>query len=154
MILINKSASADIMRAVIKLLNDNLDIPAYDHIAEDTEPPFIQVEAVSENDFSSKTRYGSNVQIDITNYAEALETKTVQEVTGSIITLLKASNLTVPGYDVIGVNLIRNECAAADLDNITYGILSIEVWAEETDPEPDPAPETEADPAPEGNNAP
>lgn len=132
MILINKSASADVMKSIISLLTAGLSgIPVYDHVPEAAELPFVIVEAATENDFSDKTRFGSNVQIDISNYSEGLESKTVQETTSAIIELLNENDLTVPGYETVGIELIRNECASADVDNVYFGTLSIGVWVSE-----------------------
>ena len=113
MILINKSASADVLKGLYTLLSTGQSLPVYDHVPEGADLPYITIEVMSERDFSTKTNFGSNVEVDITNYAYALESKTVQEVTGTIISLLKESDLTVEGYRVIGIDLSRNDCAAA-----------------------------------------
>lgn len=131
MILIDKSASAAVMRAVWSLLDSALDIPIYDTVPEDADYPYIQIDAVTEKDFSTKTAYGSQVEIEVANYAAALETKTVQEVTGQVIEALKEADLLVEGFIVLGIELLRNECAASDVDNITYGVLSFSVWVQQ-----------------------
>ena len=144
MILLNKSASADIFKAIRNTLAAALaPLPIYDHIPKDAALPYVQVEAISETEWSTKTVFGSNVQIDITNYAEALESKGVQETTGAIITALDAG-LDVEGYNIIGLELIRNECASADANNLYWGTLSFNVWAEQAPAAPalPAAPET------------
>lgn len=131
MILINKSASADVLKGLYTLLSTGQSLPVYDHVPEGADLPYITIEVMSERDFSTKTNFGSNVEVDITNYAYALESKTVQEVTGTVISLLKESDLSVEGYKVIGIDMSRNDCQAASVDNVYYGTLTIEVWVEE-----------------------
>lgn len=133
MILINKSASAAAFKAVVQLLDAALSIHVYDHVPKDAVPPYVEVEAISETAFSSKTKYGSSVQIDVTNYAEGLESKTVQETTSEIIEALKENDLAPEGFSVIGIELIRNECAEASVENVYYSTVSFNVWTEETD---------------------
>lgn len=132
MILTNKSASVDVLKGLYNLLSVGQSVDVYDHVPDKKPLPYIVIDCVSENEFSTKTRFGSKVEMDITNYAYGLESKTVQAVTDSVIQLLKEQDLAVDGYDVVGIELIRNECAAADVDNVFYGILTISVWVEES----------------------
>lgn len=132
MILINKSASEAVLKGVYNLLDTGQSIPVYDHVPTDKELPFIVIDTVSENEFSTKTLFGSKVELAITNYAFGLESKTVQGVTNSLIGLLDESDLQVEGFNVIGIELVRNECAQADVDSVYYGTLAISVWVEES----------------------
>lgn len=131
MILIEKSASGPVMKAVIALLKSRLSIPVYDHVPEGAAFPYVVVSAVSEADFSDKLRCGSMVGIDIDNYAVCRESRTVQNTSSRIITAMQETDLDVEGYSVIMVRLDSNECASSDEDNIYMGALSLSVYVQE-----------------------
>ena len=135
MILINKSASAPALRAVISLLQTGFSesgIKVYDVVPAKAPLPFVEVRTLSEVEDSTKTDYGCRVQIEISNYAEGRESKTVQERSSQVISLLEESDLDVEGFYVLSAELIRNDCAETDVDNVWSGSITVELTMTET----------------------
>jgi len=136
MILINKSASAPLLRAVISLLSTGFaeeNIPVYDVVPAEAELPFVVVRAMSEVEDSTKTDYGSRVQIEISNFAEARESKTVQERSSAVISMLEESDLDVEGFYLLSAELVRNDCAETDVDNVWSGAITVEFSVQESE---------------------
>ena len=147
MILINKSASAPALRAVISLLQTGFaesGLQVYDVVTEKTPLPFVVVRTVSEVEDSTKTDYGSRVQVEISNYAEGKESKTVQERSSQVISMLEEADLDVEGYYVLSAELVRNDCAETDVDNVWAGSITVELTL--TEQEQAPAPVDPVDP--------
>ena len=128
-LIMKKSAQKPLFEAVFKRLKENIDIPIFDSVPDKIEYPYMVVETVSEQESGDKLRYGSTVAVDIVNFANTKESKTVKNINDKVVQALN-KDLVVAGYDVL-LSVIDNVEDGKDDIGIYSGLVTINYTLEE-----------------------
>lgn len=112
-------ASWEIQKAVYTALNTALSVSVYDHVPQDTAPPFVAIGDDTIQDWSTKTFEGEENTITVHAWSRYEGRKETKQLLGQIKNALHLTTLSLTGF----TNVLTHfdfEDTFPDADGLTY----------------------------------
>ena len=112
-------ASWEIQKAVFAALDTALSVSVYDHVPQNTAPPYVTLGDDTVQDWSTKTTEGEESTLTIHAWSRHEGRKEVKQLLGTIKTALHEVTLSLTGFTNI-LTRFDFEDTFLDADGLTY----------------------------------